>query len=108
MQNSGLSNALNPLISIAHKKVYSIPIFLLIGWRGSPGTNDEPQHLLKGSITVNLLKLLGIKFCIVHQKSDFLKLKRLLSFSLRKKTIVACLIKKEHSTPNSLLKEKKN
>ena len=25
MQNSGLSNALNPLISIAHKKVYQIP-----------------------------------------------------------------------------------
>ena len=28
MQNSGLSNALNPLISIAHEKVYSIPIYL--------------------------------------------------------------------------------
>ena len=33
MQNSGLSNALNPLISIAHKKVYSIPLILIIGWR---------------------------------------------------------------------------
>ena len=33
MQNSGLSNALNPLISIAHKKVYQIPLVLLIGWR---------------------------------------------------------------------------
>ena len=36
MQNSGLSNAINPLISIAHKKVYSIPLILVIGWRGSP------------------------------------------------------------------------
>ena len=44
MQNSGLSNALNPLISIAHKKVYQIPLVLLIGWRGSPKVNDEPQH----------------------------------------------------------------
>ena len=35
MQNSGLGNAINPLISIAHKKVYSIPLLLLIGWRGS-------------------------------------------------------------------------
>ena len=25
-QNSGLGNAINPLISIAHKNVYSIPI----------------------------------------------------------------------------------
>ena len=32
MQNSGLSNAMNPLISIADKKVYSIPMLLLIGW----------------------------------------------------------------------------
>ena len=31
LQNSGLSNAINPLISIAHKKVYSVPILLLIG-----------------------------------------------------------------------------
>ncbi len=85
MQNSGLSNALNPLISIAHKKVYSIPLFLLIGWRGSPGTHDEPQHLLKGSITVSLLKLLGIRFCVINKDSDLLKLKKLLSFSLKKK-----------------------
>ena len=26
-QNSGLGNAINPLISIAHKEVYSIPLF---------------------------------------------------------------------------------
>ena len=25
LQNSGLSNAINPLVSIAHKEVYSIP-----------------------------------------------------------------------------------
>ena len=34
LQNSGLGNAINPLISIASKEVYSIPLFLLIGWRG--------------------------------------------------------------------------
>ena len=39
LQNSGLGNAVNPLISIAHKKVYSIPLLLLIGWRGSPNRN---------------------------------------------------------------------
>ena len=61
MQNSGLSNALNPLISIADKKVYSIPLILIIGWRGSPKFDDEPQHLVKGKITQDLLKLLKIK-----------------------------------------------
>ena len=61
MQNSGLSNALNPLISIAHQKVYSIPLILIIGWRGSPRVKDEPQHNVKGKITRDILKLLGIK-----------------------------------------------
>ena len=51
MQNSGLGNAINPLISIAHQKVYSIPLLLLIGWRGSPSQKDEPQHKVKGKIT---------------------------------------------------------
>ena len=45
MQNSGLGNAINPLISIADKNVYSIPLILLIGWRGKPGEKDEPQHI---------------------------------------------------------------
>ena len=62
MQNSGLSNALNPLISIAHEKVYSIPLILVIGWRGSPNIKDEPQHKVKGQITENILKLLNIKY----------------------------------------------
>ena len=51
MQNSGLGNAVNPLISLVHKNVYSIPMLLLIGWRGAPGTKDEIQHLEKGKIT---------------------------------------------------------
>ena len=64
MQNSGLSNALNPLISIAHHKVYSIPLILIVGWRGSPRVKDEPQHNVKGKITEQILKLLNIKYTI--------------------------------------------
>ena len=47
----------NPLVSILHKKVYSIPSLLIIGWRGAPGFKDEPQHVTKGMITKKLLKL---------------------------------------------------
>ena len=94
MQNSGLGNAINPIISVANQKVYSIPILLLIGWRGAPGIKDEPQHLVKGAITTKLLKLLNIKFCVLEKKNDFKKLKKLIIFSKKKKTIVACLIKK--------------
>ena len=74
MQNSGLSNALNPLISIAHKKVYSIPLVLIIGWRGSPTVKDELQHNVKGKITKQLLNLLNINFIILKTNNDLKKI----------------------------------
>ena len=45
MQNSGQGNAVNPLASLADPDVYSIPMVLLVGWRGEPGVKDEPQHV---------------------------------------------------------------
>ncbi len=94
MQNSGLSNAINPLISIASKEVYSVPLFLIIGWRGSPKMQDEPQHMAKGKITPSLLKLLKINFCVVNTFNDLAKLNKLIKNSSKSKKIVACLIKK--------------
>ena len=91
MQNSGLGNAINPLISIANKNVYNIPMLLLIGWRGAPLLKDEPQHIEKGKITTNLLRLLRIKYCILDAKKDLKKLNKLIKNS--KKNIIACLIK---------------
>lgn len=92
MQNSGLSNALNPLISIAHKKVYSIPLILIIGWRGSPRIKDEPQHNVKGLITKQILNLLNIKFTILRTKKDLLSFGKQIKSAKRNKSIVACLI----------------
>ena len=65
LQNSGLGNAINPLISIADKDVYSIPLLMMIGWRGSPNSDDEPQHMAKGKITQSLLKNLNINYVIL-------------------------------------------
>ncbi len=92
MQNSGLSNALNPLISIAHEKVYSIPMILIIGWRGSPKLKDEPQHNVKGKITENILKLLNIKYTILRFNSDLDKFDKQIKLAKKKNSIVACLI----------------
>ena len=88
LQNSGLSNAINPIISIADKKVYSIPLILIIGWRGSPRRPDEPQHQTKGKITLQLLKLLKIKYCIIKNKKDLTKFKKLISLSKKNSNIV--------------------
>lgn len=65
MQNSGIGNALNPLVSLADKLVYSIPMLLVIGWRGEPGKKDEPQHIKQGIITTKILDVLGIKYKII-------------------------------------------
>ena len=93
MQNSGLGNAINPLISIAHKKVYSIPMVLIIGWRGSPGTDDEPQHKLKGNITTDLLKLLNIKYYVINSDKDFDKVDKIFKSVKKNNQAGALLIK---------------
>jgi phosphonopyruvate decarboxylase len=111
MQNSGLSNAINPLISIAHKKVYSIPLIMMIGWRGAPGLDDEPQHILAGSITTKILKLLEIKFFIIQNRQDFKKINLLIKYATLKRQPVAFLIKNKtffEKTKTSLVIKNKN
>ena len=106
MQNSGLSNALNPLISIAHEKVYSIPLILVIGWRGSPSIKDEPQHNVKGRITESILKLLKIRYTIIRSDNDLKKFEKQIIVAKKKKSIVACLI--EQGTFKKIKKINKN
>ena len=60
MQNSGQGNAVNPLCSLADPDVYSIPMVLLVGWRGEPSVKDEPQHVKQGKVTISLFETLGI------------------------------------------------
>ncbi len=107
MQNSGLSNAINPLISIADKKVYSIPLMLVIGWRGSPKIKDEPQHMVKGQITKRLLKLLRIKYCVLRKDRDLLKVNQMAKEAIKKKSIIALLIEKNTLKSNSFKNKNK-
>lgn len=70
MQNSGLGNAINPLVSLVDASVYSIPMLLLIGWRGEPKTKDEPQHNKQGGITLELLDVLNIPYRILPNDNE--------------------------------------
>lgn len=65
MQNSGLGNTVNPLMSLTDKLVYNIPVLLVIGWRGEPGVKDEPQHRKQGLVTLPLLETMGIQYEIL-------------------------------------------
>lgn len=65
MQNSGIGNAVNPLASLANRDVYGIPMLFLVGWRGEPGTKDEPQHVFQGKITCGLLDVLAVDYRVI-------------------------------------------
>lgn len=55
MQNSGIGNIINPVVSLLNKEIYAIPCIFIVGWRGEPETKDEPQHIYQGKITDKLL-----------------------------------------------------
>jgi phosphonopyruvate decarboxylase len=61
LQNSGLGNTVNPIVSLAHNEVYGCPMVLMVGWRGAPGIKDEPQHLVQGRQMRPLLAALNIQ-----------------------------------------------
>ena len=70
MQNSGLGNAVNPLASLTQPPMYSIPMVLLIGWRGQSGAGDHVQHEIQGRITLPMLELLSIPYQILDDNCD--------------------------------------
>lgn len=65
MQNSGVGNATNPLLSLTQKDVYSIPLILVIGWRGDPSITDHAQHKKQGELTPVLMKDMDIPYEIL-------------------------------------------
>lgn len=70
MQNSGIGNAVNPLVSLANREVYGIPMLFLVGWRGEPGVKDEPQHVFQGKITCRLFETLEVPYVVVGQDTS--------------------------------------
>lgn len=96
MQNSGLGNSINPLVSLADREVYSVPMLLLIGWRGQPGVKDEPQHIKQGKVTLSLLDSIGLKYQILQADPEMLneELTNLLSHIRSNNEPAAFIVKK--------------
>ena len=67
MQNSGIGNAMNPLLSLTHQDVYSIPMILVIGWRGDPSITDHVQHKRQGELTTVLMDDMDIPYVILDK-----------------------------------------
>lgn len=65
LQNSGIGNTINPICSLVHRDVYQIPMVLVVGWRGQPGTKDEPQHIFQGRVTRELLDCVEVENAVL-------------------------------------------
>ena len=94
LQNSGLGNIVNPLTSLADKEMYSVPLLLLIGWRGRPGIKDEPQHMKMGKITAPVLDALEVPYFILDadEPSSFDKISQAIVLAIKEQKPVALLM----------------
>ena len=96
MQNSGLGNAINPLLSLCDPNVYSIPLLLLIGWRGSPDVPDEPQHIKQGKVQLDLLKAIDVPYEIILKDEHNIdkKIAKSVQRSIKENRPTAIVVKK--------------
>ena len=90
MQNSGVGNLVNPLMSF--NLMYKIPAFLVVGWRGYGGPpNDAPEHWIMGAKTTEFFDLMEVPYEILEPDNLEPTLDRLLTAI------------KERSVPGALL-----
>ena len=103
MQNSGLGNCVNPLLSLADRHVFSVPMVLIIGWRGEPGTKDgeREQHIMQGRVTGRLLGMMDIPYRIMSEATISDDTAELVATAMNTSAPVAFLV------PNGVLTEKK-
>ena len=110
LQNSGLGNLVNPLLSLNDPEVYRLPVLLMIGWRGELGVNDEPQHVKQGRITPTLLDAMEIPWQIIDSQTEDLDaiLDAALMQMRSKLGPVVLLVRKGTFAPYKLKKNEKN
>ena len=96
MQNSGEGNMINPLLSLVDPDVYSVPLLILIGWRGEPGVHDEPQHVKQGKVTCALLDAMQVPYEVLTDDEANLppQLEKAYSYIKKNSTPYALVIRK--------------
>jgi phosphonopyruvate decarboxylase len=107
LQNSGLGNTVNPLLSLADKEVYGVPMIVMIGWRGEPGIKDEPQHIKQGRVQNALLDAMEIPYEILDTKVPDVNgmIARLVQKTTTLGTPVALVVRGDTFEPYKLIKD---
>ena len=108
MQNSGIGNTANPLLSLTDPDVYSIPLLLMVGWRGEPGFKDEPQHVKQGEVTTQLFDAMQIPYKILPQNIEDAKnaIQEAVKYATENNAAYALIIQKGTFEPYKLQNNK--
>ena len=102
-QNSGLGNAVSPLTSL--NAIFQIPVLLIVTWRGEPGAKpDEPQHALMGTITTQMLDLIGVSWEMFPTADEEVEpaLDRAITHMTRTRLPYAFVMREGSVTPHAL------
>lgn len=84
-------------MSLTHQDVYSIPLILLIGWRGEPGINDHAQHKKQGELTPVLMTDMDIPYEILDVEETIVeKFAWAVKVARESKAPVALIVKKQY------------
>jgi phosphonopyruvate decarboxylase len=96
LQNSGLGNIVNPVLSLASEQVYGIPMLIMVGWRGEPGVKDEPQHIHQGRVMVESLEAMDLPYVVLSldEKEALEQTKSALALARERMSPVVIVVRK--------------
>ena len=89
MQNSGLGNSINALLSLT--KLYGLPLPLIISQRGGKGEKVLAQMPM-GKATTNLLKAARIDYVKIKKRDDLNKMRKMVHKSFANNRVTAILL----------------
>ena len=107
LQNSGVGNTINPILSLASNEVYGIPMIIMVGWRGEPGIKDEPQHIHQGRVMIESLQAMDIDFKILSTEENeaINQTKDAIELAKDTKSPIFLIVKKDSLVQRSLSKK---
>jgi len=89
MQNSGLGNSINALLSLT--SLYGLPLPLIISQRGGKGEKVLAQMPM-GKALLNLLKAARIDYVRIKKREDLIKMKRIIHKALNNNRVTAVIL----------------
>jgi sulfopyruvate decarboxylase subunit alpha len=89
MQNSGLGNSINALLSLT--KLYGLPLPLIISQRGGKGEKVLAQMPM-GKATPNLLKAARIDYVRIKKRDDLTKMGKMVRKAFANNRVTAILL----------------